>query len=73
MEYFRRCFAFKEIKISDNLEMLSTFQKLCLANDTGTLDVIGVKIPRNAENLQEFSSLMKSEEERILNYFYKIF
>ena len=45
----------------------------CLANDTGTLDVIGVKIPQNAENLQEFSSLMKSEEERILNYFYKIF
>ena len=44
-----------------------------LANDTGTLDVIGVKIPQNAENLQEFSSLMKSEEERILNYFYKIF
>lgn len=53
--------------------MLSTLQKLCLANDTGTLDVIGVKIPRNAENLQEFCSLMKSEEERILNYFYKIF
>lgn len=45
----------------------------CLANDTGTLDVIGVKIPQDAENLQEFSSLMKSEEERILNYFYKIF
>ncbi len=45
----------------------------CLANDTGTLDVIGVKIPRNAENLQEFCSLMKNEEERILNYFYKIF
>ena len=45
----------------------------CLANNTGTLDVIGVKIPRNAENLQEFCSLMKSEEERILNYFYKIF
>lgn len=44
-----------------------------LANDTGTLDVIGVKIPRNAENLQEFCSLMKNEEERILNYFYKIF
>lgn len=64
---------FKKIKISDNLEMLSTLQKLCLVNDTGTLDVIGVKIPQNAENLQEFSSLMKSEEERILNYFYKIF
>lgn len=45
----------------------------CLANDTGTLDVIGIKIPQDAENLQEFSSLMKSEEERILNYFYKIF
>ena len=45
----------------------------CLVNDTGTLDVIGVKIPQDAENLQEFSSLMKSEEERILNYFYKIF
>ena len=44
-----------------------------LANDTGTLDVIGVKIPHNAENLQEFCSLMKNEEERILNYFYKIF
>ena len=73
MEYFRRYFEFKEIKISDNLEMLSTLQKLCLANDTGTLDVIGVKIPQDAENLQEFSSLMKSEEERILNYFYKIF
>ena len=53
--------------------MLSTLQKLCLVNDTGTLDVIGVKIPRNAENLQEFCSLMKNEEERILNYFYKIF
>ena len=41
----------------------------CLANDTGTLDVIGVKIPRNAENLQEFCSLMKNEEERISGNF----
>lgn len=40
-----------------------------LANDTGTLDVIGVKIPRNAENLQEFCSLMKNEEERISGNF----
>lgn len=45
----------------------------CLANNTGTLDIIGMKIPQNAESLQEFCSLMKSEEERILNYFYKIF
>lgn len=45
----------------------------CLANNTGTLDVIGVKIPQNAKSLQEFCSLMKNEEERILNYFYKIF
>lgn len=49
--------------------MLSTLQKLCLANNSGTLDVIGVKIPQNAKSLQEFCSLMKSEEERILNYF----
>ena len=35
-----------------------------LANNTGTLDVIGVKIPQNAENLQEFCSLMKDEEEK---------
>lgn len=41
----------------------------CLANNTGTLDIIGMKIPQNAESLQEFCSLMKSEEERILNYF----
>lgn len=36
-----------------------------LANDTGTLDVIGMKIPQNAENLQEFCSFMKNEEKRI--------
>lgn len=53
--------------------MLGTLQKLCLANDTGTLDIIGMKIPQNAKSLQEFCSLMKIEEERILNYFYKIF
>ena len=41
----------------------------CLTNNTGTLDVIGVKIPRNAENLQEFCSLMKNEEERISGNF----
>ena len=36
-----------------------------LTNDTGTLDVIGAKIPQKAENLQEFCSFMKNEEERI--------
>lgn len=49
--------------------MLSTFQKLCLANDTGTLDVIGVKIPQTAESLQEFCELMKAEEENLLENF----
>ncbi|WP_298738937.1 hypothetical protein [uncultured Treponema sp.] len=44
-----------------------------LAGYGGTLDVIGMKIPQNAENLQEFCSFMKNEEERILNYFCKIF
>lgn len=43
-----------------------------LANDTGTLDVIGMKIPQNAENFQKFCELMKNEEERILNHFYEI-
>ena len=35
-----------------------------LANDTGTLDVVGVKIPQNAENFCEFCELMKDEEEK---------
>lgn len=41
----------------------------CLANDAGTLDIIDVKIPQNAESLQEFCSLMKSEEKRISGNF----
>ncbi len=41
----------------------------CLANNTGTLDIIGVKIPQNAENLQEFCERMKTEEERISGNF----
>lgn len=40
-----------------------------LANDTGTLDVIGMKIPQNSENLQEFCKLMKTEEENLQNHF----
>lgn len=40
-----------------------------LANDTGTLDVIGMKIPQNSENLQEFCKLMKTEEENLQNRF----
>lgn len=41
----------------------------CLANDTGTLDIIGMKIPQNAESLQEFCELMKAEEEKLLENF----
>lgn len=41
----------------------------CLANNTGTLDVIGVKIPQTAESLQEFCELMKAEEENLLENF----
>lgn len=41
----------------------------CLANDTGTLDVFGMKIPQNAESLQEFCLLMKAEEEKLKNIF----
>ncbi len=42
-----------------------------LAGFGGTLDVLGVKIPQNAENFQKFCELMKNEEEGILNCFYK--
>ena len=42
-----------------------------LANNTGTLDVIGVKILQNAEDFQEFCSLMKNEKKKTLDYFYK--
>lgn len=41
----------------------------CLANDTGTLDIIGMKIPQTAESLQEFCELMKAEEENLLENF----
>lgn len=41
----------------------------CLANNTGTLDIIGMKIPQNAESLQEFCELMKAEEEKLLENF----
>lgn len=44
----------------------------CLANDTGTLDIIGMKIPQNAENLQEFCSLMKAEEEKFADLFFNL-
>lgn len=40
-------------------------QRYNLAGFGGTLDVIGAKIPQKAENLQEFCSFMKNEEERI--------
>ena len=43
-----------------------------LANDTGTLDVIGVKIPQNAESLQEFCELMKAEEEKFADLFFNL-
>lgn len=41
----------------------------CLANGTGTLDIIGVKIPQNAENLEEFCSLMKNQENKLQKLF----
>lgn len=41
----------------------------CLANNTGTLDIIGMKIPQTAESLQEFCELMKAEEEKLLENF----
>lgn len=41
----------------------------CLANNTGTLDIIGMKISQNAESLQEFCELMKAEEENLLENF----
>lgn len=44
-------------------------QTFCLANGTGTLDVIGVKIPQNAENFQKFCELMKNEEKMISGRF----
>lgn len=49
------------------------FENRCynLAGFGGTLDVFGMKIPQNAENFPKFCELMKNEEERILNCFYK--
>jgi len=44
-------------------------QTFCLANNTGTLDVIGMKIPQNAKDFCEFCSLIKNEEERISGNF----
>ncbi len=43
-----------------------------LAGFGGTLDVIGVKIPQNAENLQEFCELMKDEEEKLVDLFFNL-
>ena len=40
-----------------------------LAGYGGTLDVIGVKIPQNAEDFQKFCELMKNEDENLQNYF----
>lgn len=40
-----------------------------LAGYGGTLDVLGIKIPQNAENFQKFCSLMKAEEENLQNHF----
>ena len=42
-----------------------------LAGYGGTLDVIGMKIPQNAEDSQKFCELMKNEEKKTLDYFYK--
>ena len=44
----------------------------CLANNTGILDVIGMKIPQNAESLQEFCELMKAEEEKFADLFFNL-
>ncbi|MDO5774746.1 MAG: hypothetical protein Q4P16_10590 [Spirochaetales bacterium] len=43
-----------------------------LAGYGGTLDVIGMKIPQNAESLQEFCELMKSEEEKFADLFFNL-
>ena len=40
-----------------------------LAGYGGTLDVLGIKIPQNAENFQKFCELMKNEEENLQNHF----
>lgn len=40
-----------------------------LAGFGGTIDVIGMKIPQNAESFQKFCELMKNEEENLQNRF----
>lgn len=40
-----------------------------LANNTGTIDVIGMKIPQNAESFQKFCELMQADEKNLQNHF----
>jgi len=47
------------------------FENRCynLANDTGTLDVVGVKIPRGAKDFSEFRKRMNHSESSFSKYF----
>ena len=43
-----------------------------LAGFGGTVDVLGVKIPQNAEDFQKFCELMKAEEEKFADLFFNL-
>ncbi len=50
------------------------FENRCynLAGFGGTIDVIGMKIPQNAESFQKFCKLMQAEEEKFADLFFNL-